>query len=207
MDWSGPPAVVMSHGAAAVLRVVAGAEELFTIRQVARVANLSYTRTHQVVTRLADHGLLIVDARPGFSLVRLNRDHLAAEPSIALATLRARTLERLRDEVASWSPPALHVSLFGSAARGDGGTRSDIDLLAVHAPFQSPNEQEAWDDQLARSGEAIHRWTGNWVGWFQVSDDDLRRMDAAGEPILMEWRRDAITLFGPPLLTLLRGAS
>jgi hypothetical protein len=108
---------------------------------------------------LADHGLVTIDAGPGSSRVRLNRDHLATEPAIALATLRARVLDYLRNEIAGWSMPAVHASLFGSAARGDDGTASDIDLLMLHEQFSSPSEQQAWDDQLALSGEAIHRGT------------------------------------------------
>ena len=35
----------------------------------------------------------------------------------------------------SWKPPPLYACAFGSAARGDGTSDSDIDLLLVHAPF------------------------------------------------------------------------
>jgi hypothetical protein len=72
---------------------------------------------------------------------------------------------------------------------------------------QSRKRRRQPDDQLARSGEAIHGWTGNWVSWFQVSYERLRRMNAEGNPLVAEWRRDAITLSGPPLLTLLRNRS
>lgn len=204
MDWKEPASAVMSHGTAAVLRVLAGAEGPFGTRELARLAEVSPNRTSQAVTRLAEHGLVIIDAGTGSRRVRLNRDHLATEPVITLAFLRARVLDRLRKEVSSWSMSALHVSVFGSAARGDGGTDSDIDLLVVHEGFSSVSAQEAWDDQLARSGAAIRRWTGNWVGWFQVSDRDLGRMVATADPLVTEWRTDAITLSGPPLLSLLR---
>lgn len=204
MDWNEPAAAVMSRGTAAVLRVLAYADGPFSVRELGRLAGMSPTRARQVVDRLSSHGMLLVDSTPGAQLVRLNRDHLAAEPSIALATLRAQMLDRLRDEVQGWSAAPLNVSLFGSAARGDGGTGSDIDLLAVHAEFESSGEQESWDDQLARSADVIHRVTGNWVGWFQASDQELVRMATLGEPIVAEWRRDSITLFGPPLSTFLR---
>lgn len=162
---------------------------------------------YQVVDRLAEQGLLTLDTGPGAHLVRLNRDHLAAEPSIALASLRARALDRIREEVAGWTQPALHVSMFGSAARGDGSSSSDIDLLVAHRPFRSLSEQEEWDDQLARSSESIHQWTGNWAGWFQATDEEIGRMAVDGNPIVAEWRRDGVKIFGPSLDTLLREAS
>lgn len=205
MDWNDPATAVMSHGTAAVLRVLAGAEGPFTIRDLSRLASVSGNRARQAVTRLAQHGIVTVDPRVEAHHVRLNRDHLATEPSLALANLRTRVLDRLRAEVAAWSQPAVHVSLYGSAARGQGSTSSDIDLLVVHGPLSSLDEREAWDDQLAVSGELIHRWTGNWASWFQVSDEELRQMAAAGDPIVAEWQRDAITLAGPALPALLRG--
>lgn len=159
------------------------------------------------MNRLGDHGLLIVDAGPASHVVRLNRDHVATEPAIALANLRPRVLTRLRDEVAGWSLPAVHVSLFGSVARGDGTTQSDIDLLVVRRPLASVDDQEVWDDQLAQSADAIHRWTGNWASWFDITDEDLARLAEAREPIVREWQHDAVTLLGPRLLTLLRRAS
>lgn len=207
MDWNEPAAVVMSHGTAAVLRTLAGVDGMSSVREIARLAAISPTRARQAVERLAEHGLLTVDSGAGSHVVRLNREHLAAEPSIALARMRERVLERLGDEVASWSLPALHVSLFGSAARGDGNTRSDIDLLVIHQPLPSLAERERWDDQLAQSGAAIQQWTGNWVGWFQASSEDLPRMIADREPLLAEWQQDAVLLFGAPVSTLLRRAS
>lgn len=207
MDWNEPAAAVMSHGIAAVLRTLAGADGMSSVREIARLAGISPTRARQAVERLAEHGLLTVDSGAASHVVRLNREHLAVEPAIALANLRARVLDRIGDEVASWSLPALHVSLFGSAARGDGSTSSDIDLLVIHQSFPSLAERERWDDQLAQSGAAIQQWTGNWVGWFQASSEDLSRMIADREPILVEWRRDAVRLFGASLSTLLRRAS
>lgn len=199
MDWSEPATAVMSHGTAAVIRALAGAGT-FGVRELARVAGVSPTRTRQAVQRLAEHGLVDVDARAGSHLVRLNLEHVAVPPTIALANLRAEVLHRLGTEVDTWPVPAEHVALFGSAARGDGDTSSDIDILVV----RSRGEQEEWDHQLAESGAAVRRWTGNWVGWFEIEVEELQRMAAAGEPIVEEWRRDAIPLRGRPLNSLLR---
>ncbi|SEF12030.1 nucleotidyltransferase domain-containing protein [Jiangella alba] len=199
MDWSDPATAVMSHGTAAVIRALSGARS-FGVRELAGVAGVSPTRARQVVQRLAEHGLVEVDAHPGAHLVRLNLDHLAVQPTIALAHLRTEVLHRLGNEVNGWPLPAEHVSLFGSAARGDGNTYSDIDLLVV----RPSGDQEAWDHQLADSGAAIRRWTGNWVSWFEVEVGGLQRMAAEEEPIVDEWCRDAILLRGRSLNSLLR---
>lgn len=204
MDWKEPAAPVMSHGTAAILRALAGANGPFSVRELSRLADVSQTRARHAVDALAVHGLVTVRVAGSGHLVQLNHEHLATEPSIALATLRGRLFDRIRAEITAWELPALHVSLYGSAARGDGGPPSDIDLLVVHRTLATDEDQDRWADQLAQSGDQIHRWTGNWVSWFQVSPDQLAEMVARDHPLVTEWRRDAVTLFGQPLLILLR---
>jgi hypothetical protein len=201
VDWSDPATLAMPHGLAAVVRVLDGATVPFSVRQLARMASISATNARHSVDRLAEHGLVIIDNAAGARLVRLNRKHLAAEPMVAIAALRARTFEALRAEFANWTVPAVHVSLYGSAARGDGDTASDLDLFVVRDDSLTGPE---WDDQLAGTGESITAWTGNWVSWFQLDPGHLARMSAKGEPIVSEWLRDAVTLFGPPFPMLLR---
>lgn len=207
MDWKEPASPVMSRGTAAILRALAGADTPFSVRELARLAGVSQTGARHVVDALSEHGLVDVDPAAGAHLVRLNREHLAVEPSIAIANLRGRLMDRLHEEVTAWELPPIHVSLYGSAARGDGGPTSDIDLLVVHDDISSEQEQDRWDDQLVRSGDHIHRWTGNWVSWFQVTGDRLAGMIARGHPLVAEWRRDCVNLYGSPLLMLLRRTS
>jgi predicted nucleotidyltransferase len=204
MDWKEPAAPVMSHGTAAILRALAGADGPFSVRELARLGDVSQTRARHAVDALAEHGLVTVRAGGGAHLVQLNHDHLATEPSVALATLRSRVLDRIRVEIAAWELPAVHASMYGSAARGDGGPTSDIDLLVVHNRLSTEREQDRWGDQLAQSGGLIRRWTGNWVSWFQITQDRLSEMVTGAHPLVTEWRRDAVTLAGPPLPTLMR---
>src|SRR5207245_4952380 len=102
------------------LRVVGGTEGPMACRQGARVAGVSANRASQVLSELADHGLVLVEEHGSARLCRLNRAHLAADALLALVDLRGRLIEFLRSETARWAHRPLHVSLFGSAARGDG---------------------------------------------------------------------------------------
>ena len=148
--------------------------------------------------------MVLVDERGAGRLCRLNRDHLAADALVALVGLRARMIEFLRGEVAGWRRRPVHASLFGSAARGDGTTRSDLDLLIVRP---DDGDDDAWDEQLFGSGERIFAATGNRAAWFVTTPADLRGALEAGEPIVGEWRRDAIHLAGRRLDRLLRAAA
>jgi DNA-binding transcriptional ArsR family regulator len=207
MDLGRPAAIVLPAGTEGIVRVLAGTDAPLGVREVARLAGVSANRASQVLSDLAEHGLVGVEDRGAGRLCRLNRSHLAAEPLLAIVGLRARVLEFLRSEVASWSPRPVHASLFGSAARGDGTTASDLDLLVVRPDSRSEAEDQHWDDQLFASGERIFSATGNRAAWLVTSPSDLRRAVKAGEAIVGEWRRDGIHLGGRRLETLLREAA
>jgi Nucleotidyltransferase domain len=186
--------------------VLGGTDAPLGVREVARLAEVSANRASQVLSVLADHGLVTVEPHGSGRLCRLNRFHLAADPLLALVGLRPRTIEFLRSEVASWTQRAIHVSLFGSAARGDGDTSSDLDLLVIR-PDTDEVGDAAWEEQLSGSGERILAATGNRAAWFVITPVDLRRAVTAGEPIIGEWRRDGVHLAGRRLEPLLREAA
>ncbi len=207
MDVGRPGAVTLPAGTEAVLRVLAGVDGSLGVREVARLGGVSANRASQVLADLAEHGLVHVEERGASRLCRLNRRHLAVEPLLALLNLRGRLMDLLRSEVESWERRPVHVSLFGSAARGDGGTASDLDLLVVQPDRRSGPDDERWEQQLFDSGERILAATGNRAAWLVTTPSDLRGAVKAGEPIVTEWRRDGIHLAGKRLDVLLREAA
>jgi hypothetical protein len=63
VNLSEPASVVMAPGTAAVIRVLAGAEDAFTIRQIGRLAGVSHARAAQVVALLDRHGVVDTEDR------------------------------------------------------------------------------------------------------------------------------------------------
>jgi len=207
MDLARPASVMVPAGTEAVLRVLAGTDAPLGVREVARLAGVSANRASQVLSDLAEHGVVLVDERGAGRLCRLNRAHLATDPLLALAGLRARLIGFLREEAAAWPQRPTHVSLFGSAARGDGTTRSDLDLLVVRPDRRSDTHDERWEQQLFDSGQRIFAATRNRAAWFVTTPADLRRALRSAAPIIAEWRRDGIHLAGRRLEALLREAA
>lgn len=203
MDLSDPASVALPTSSAAVIRVLAGADTSFTTREIGRLAGVSHTRAAQVVRALARHGVVAVEQRGRSHLCRLNRDHVATAPLVALVSLRRALLDRLRDQVSDWGLPAVHVSVFGSAARGDGGLDSDIDLLVVR-PDGVDADDDDWAAQLHQAADAAYHASGNALAWFEVSMAELRQAVRAREAIIREWRQDAVHLGGRRLEALLR---
>jgi DNA-binding transcriptional ArsR family regulator len=204
VDVSRPIAAVVPTLDGPVLEVLARTTRPLSGRQVHQLAATgSEAGVRKVLGRLVDHGLVHMAEAGRTLLYTLNREHLAA-PAVALLTgLRDSLIERLRAEIAGWTVAPVHASLFGSTARGDGDTGSDIDLLLIRPDGVEPDESD-WQEQVATLAEHVGTWTGNHAQVYDIDEAGLRAHVHAGEAIVDEWRRDAVTLCGTDLSRLLR---
>ena len=124
-------------------------------------------------------------------MVALNRNHLMAGPVMALAGLRGELIRRLRERLSVWSD--LHASwLFGSVARGDADSDSDVDLLVVADDLQSPDLHE----RLSRLQADVRSWTGNDLQLVEHSLSSWRKLVRARNPLIEQIRLDGIDLAG-----------
>jgi predicted nucleotidyltransferase len=122
-----------------------------------------------------------------------------------LAGMRTELFERIRCTVGAWEIAPVHVSVFGSTARGDGDTESDIDLFIVR-PAAVAQEDAGWRAQLDELAGQIQRWTGNHAGIAEISENELASLRTAQPPIVSELRSDAILISGPDVQDLLEGS-
>lgn len=203
MDVSRPHAVIIPTLEADVLLVLAGSSRRMTGREIARLVRRGCPDgVRKALHRLADQGVVEVEeARPAL-LYHLNRDHLATPIVDALAGLRAELLRRLRHEIARWETPPAHVSLFGSAARGEGDIGSDIDLLVARRD-DVKEDDPGWQEQINRLARNVQRWTGNRAGIVEMAESDRGWLLDEQPAILSSLRTDAITLAGPGVTTLI----
>ena len=151
-------------------------------------------------------GIVSAEQYPSATLYLLNRDHVAAEAIVALTRLRTPIIERITDALSRWSPEPVHASLFGSFARGEATTTSDIDILVVIGPAGAA-DQDARAAHIEHLAADVLRWTGNRGHIVDPTPDTLAAMIAADDPLLVSWRADHIHLMGSRLLDLLRGVS
>lgn len=96
----------------------------------------------------------------------------------------------------------MHVSVFGSAARGDGDTDSDLDLLIVRHEDVAEEDPE-WREQLHRLAEQIGRWSGNHASLHETSPKGLKAILRRREPIVASLRDRFIALAGPEFADLI----
>lgn len=189
-----------------MLQVLAGTESGLSASRIARLAPRG-SRAGQlpVLNRLVEHGLVTADPANHGYLYRLNRDHVLAEAVLAVASARATIVTRLAHTVAALRPEPVHVSLFGSFARGRAGPDSDIDLLVVTTGDVENGEE--WTDQLHALADAVLAWTGNRLEILVLTMHRLRDVVEAREPIVSSWLEESHTLSGAPLDTLVRDAT
>jgi Nucleotidyltransferase domain len=208
MNVAAPHRAVVAGLDGDVLVLLAGRTSAMTGREVASALG---QRSHDGVRKCLDRLVLqgIVDRRPaGNALMHsLNREHVGASAVLALAGMRTELWSRIRTAVAGWDPPPAHVSVFGSAARGDGTADSDIDLLVVRADDVDP-EDLGWREHVHALGDRVRAWTGNRASIIEQTEGEIRGMAASAEahPIIEDLRQDSIGLAGIPTHELLRAA-
>jgi hypothetical protein len=197
MDVSNPIADVVPSAHGPVLTVLVSTSTPLTGRAIAELTRprVSQARVARILADLVEAGLVDRIQAGSASLFTLNREHLAARAVEDLATLRTRLWERIAAHAAEWTHPPEAIIVYGSTARGDGGTASDVDLLVVRPPAADEDDSD-WQRNLTALGLAVPRWTGNPCEILDRSSDELRSMAAAGERLLAEIRRDGRAIVG-----------
>lgn len=205
MDVARPYTVFSSPLDLEVLMVLRGTTRVLTGRDVARLASRgSPAGVQKALRRLTSHGIIRAEEAGRAFLYTLNRDHLAVPALEVLAGMRAELERRLQAEIDQWQLLPEHISLFGSAVRGDGDTSSDIDLFVVR-PEGVEADDEAWREQLDRLAQDAYRWTGNHLAVSEIDKRQLARLRRERPPVVESLSQNAITLSGPRADVLLGG--
>ena len=195
MNLARPLEVVTPTLDADVLAVLAGAEASFTGRQVHQIAGRRSERgVRNALHRLVGQGIVTRERVGAADRYTLNREHLAAPYIEALTRLRTELLARIGAELDAGDVAADFAALFGSAARGDMRTGSDIDLLIVR-PSRVEADDDRWHAQLAALTRHITAWTGNDTRVLELAADEVHRRSNAA--IVREVATDGLTLHGP----------
>jgi predicted nucleotidyltransferase len=203
MDFSRPYSVISYPLDSAILHVLTGTTQGMTGRRIAELTESTQEGARKALRRLVDTGIVEQQEAGNAILYRFNRRHLAAPAVERLTDIRRALLDRLTDAFESWTPPPLHASLFGSAARSDGTTASDVDLFVVR-PASTDDDDRAWREQIERLPDEVHAWTGNSANIVDIPESGLPDLRRRRPAIVRNLEGDALTLIGPEISTLLR---
>jgi hypothetical protein len=216
VDLSDPTRAVTPTLDGPVLAVLARSGRPLTVGEVAtEAARGSEIGIRRSLGRLVEEGIVVATQMGRNKVHELNRDHVAAPVAEILAGLRLELWRRLRESLARWDPKPVSASVFGSAARGDGGPNSDVDVLLIHRPLPgekrlpksviemltnlvvptlSAEDEERWLAQIDRLHADVLRWTGNTAQIVDLSFYEWR--DGADPGLAESVRQDSVILAG-----------
>ena len=190
---------------------------LWSVREP-RTASQVYLRTRagslsgirRALDRLSRQGVVSARTAGNVILYQLNQDHLAY-PAIDAALARyepfAELRRRLAELTAAHATDLRHepiVAIYGSVARGDASSESDLDLLLV---LDDDAPEAAGDDLEAALRTHGQRWTGNHVHVFRCSASWLADAHRREDPLVASWLAEAQVVHGRSLRDELAGAS
>lgn len=184
-----------SHGH--VLRVLANTDVGLSVRAIAELTDgrVGRVQVGSVLQRLAAAGVVHQEHQPPAHVYRLNRDHVAADAVLELASLRDSLITRIRTRGEALDPPANAVWLFGSFARGDGGVGSDIDLLVIR-PQEFDGDDRVWLDAMSGFAHDVQAWSGNPCNIIEYTPSEFDDLITSGELLPVDIARDGIWLCG-----------
>lgn len=143
-----------------VLYVLARADTEFTAPQIFTLLpeRGSLAGVRKALNRLTEQGVVLEGIAGRTHTYHLNREHLMADAVVAMANAKTQLADRIRGEVSSWEFAPLTVKIFGSAARNEMRTDSDIDIFIA-----LPNEvgDDLAEERIAALAMKISVWTGN----------------------------------------------
>lgn len=201
MDLSHPAADLLGQSPARILLRLSLVNDGLTGRRISELSGVPASTTQRVLNELESIGL--VDARDvGRSrLYSLNRRHVLWDPVERMFSAPARVEQIIGETVRTIVGDRASVSLYGSAARGEAGRDSDADIVIIWSDDADATDREA---VLAALGERVAESTGNRVELVDLTRDDVRRLAAAGDPLVDSWKIDAKTIVGPDLKRVIR---
>jgi predicted nucleotidyltransferase len=176
-----------------VLNVLAGADGWFATQTITSlIPQRSQEGVRKTLKRLVSVGIVEELSAGRAFLFRLNREHLAAEPILQLASLKQLFSSRLTSVMTNWEYPPLFAAIFGSAARNQMTAESDVDLFLIQ-PADAPTS--TWDTQVEALITQASKWIGSDVRPLLYTESDVARLGQS-EPVFEFIAQEGVPVFG-----------
>jgi DNA-binding transcriptional ArsR family regulator len=201
VDFIRPVQSVIPGAQGRILAVLAETSAELNLRSIARLSGVSLAQTSRVMPSLVELGVVERREAPPSALFRFVPDNIASRAITSLTLARPTVLAEMGTTAARLDAPPVCVVVFGSFARGEADSRSDIDLLVVR-PRRVDEEDPAWRHDLDEWAGQVSRLTGNRTEVLEVGEAELPRLLRGRKPLWADIQRDGVVVFGSPLAAL-----
>lgn len=180
-----------------LLSVFAHTSTNLSTSTAARLSGVSLAQTSRILPELARIGILErIDVPPSITY-RFITDNLASKAISLLSRLRESAIEELRQLALAKVDPSVSLVLFGSFARGEADSESDIDVLLVHP--DDDQELKGWSDGVEEWRHCAQLLTGNEVHLMAVNRSEIDFLLGSDRPLWLDILRDGIIISGRSL--------
>lgn len=198
VDFEHPVQAVIPGAPGRILAVLAETTAELNLRTIARLASVSNAQASRVLPKLVDLGIVDRREAPPSALFSYVEENVAARAITALSSVRRTVLNDLSRTARELKPKPVSIVVFGSFARGDADSASDLDLLLVRHS-QIPEDDEAWRATTEQFREFADRLTGNRVEMVETDTVLVRSSLQSRKAFWRNIRRDGIVVFGESL--------
>lgn len=195
MDFRHAVETIIPDAQGRILATLARTTQELSLSTLAELSGVSLAHVARIVPRLVELGVVERHDVPPAVLVKLVPEHLASRAILMLADLRHAFLQELRESARRLDPAPVNVTLFGSFARGEDDTKSDVDVIVVR-PSSVDEDDPTWAESIARWETHVRHISGDAVNRIEISEDEAAKAIRSRRSLWQAIRREGVVLVG-----------
>jgi len=197
VDFLRPVEAVIPGAQGKLLAVFAETTAGLSVRTAARLSGVSLAQTSRILPELATLGVLDRTEIPPSTVYQLVEENVASRAIRLLARSRDQVLAELGELAKSMVAPPVSIIVFGSFARGEAGSESDVDVVMVRERHVDANSE--WSEGMDQWRRGARRLTGNEVEVMEVDELEVGSLLRSRRPVWHDIRQDGVVVFGKSL--------
>jgi len=184
-----------------ILRFLFFAKDEHTGRAIARAIGMSASSTYETLQSLKKESLITIRKKGNAILYKIrSENYIIKELLIPLfekekfmfteiITLIKGSLLEYKDKIAS-------IALFGSVARKEETTKSDIDLVII---IETNSSRKAIDNAIDELSMNIAKKFGTDLSPYVITRDEIRKKYNRKQPLIRSILKDNHLIYGEPI--------
>lgn len=184
-----------------ILRYMAGHEDEFSGRHIAKFVGISPWQCHKVLDELYREGILNMRRVGNTHLYAIRRkNYLVKEAILPLFKAEADLSQHLADDLMRiMGKNIVSLILYGSVSRKTGKPRSDIDVAVV-----TRKKDSEISDKVMKHNDFFLDKYGNSLSPYVVSAEDFRKRHKNGDALIANIVADGTVAAGKTIEEILR---